>query len=92
MNTQQIPVIYADAGNKMVLSDPNSPESIIKRAKEQEAQSGADTKYDATPPPRLENFQDVTIVWTNNIHEKEVTLGLFLASAVLLLLYAAAPE
>lgn len=82
---QQIPIISPDAGDTIALQDPNSPASIMKKAKEMEAQSAADRKFDATAPPR-EGFQ--------GCEEKthEITHALFLATSVLLLLYAAAPN
>lgn len=49
----QIPVISGDAGNPEALSNPNSPASIMKKLKETNAQTAADTKYDAAPPPRV---------------------------------------
>ena len=83
---QQIPVISPDAGDPVALQDPSSPASIMKRAKAMEAQTVADTRYDATPPPRREGFQDCT----KEYHE--ITHGLLLATSVLLLLYAVAPN
>ena len=83
--TQQIPIVTSDAGDKVALEDPNSPASIMKKSKEMEAQSAADMKYDAKAPPR-EGFQDCTDTYN------EIAHSLFLASAVLLLLYAAAPN
>lgn len=81
--TSEIPVISSDAGDPVALKDPNSPASIMKKAKEQEAQSAADKKYDAEAPVR-EGFEDPM-----NYHE--AIHSLFLASSVLLLLYFAAP-
>jgi hypothetical protein len=83
--TAEIPIISSDAGDPMALKDPNSPASIMKKAKEQEAQSAADMKYDAEAPPRVEGFEGPT-----NYHE--VVHSLFLASSVVLLLYFAAPN
>ena len=82
--TSEIPIISSDAGDPVALKDPNSPASIMKKAKEQEAQSAADKKYDAEAPARVEGFED-----SPNYHE--VIHSLFLASSVLLLLYFAAP-
>ena len=91
--SRAIPIISPNAGSPGVLADPLSPESIMKKAKEQEVQGGADMKYDATAPKRVEGFGgDVIVQWETTKREKEITLGLFLASSVLLLLYAAAPE
>ena len=94
MNTASYqPVITADAGDPAALSDPNSPASIMKKAKEQEAQSNADTKYDTTPPPRIDNFTDwVEIQWDGHHKSQETITGMFLALSVLLFLYAAAPS
>lgn len=84
--TQQIPVVSPDAGDPVALQDPSSPASIMKRAKSMEAQTAADTQYDATPPPRLEGFQDC------RTDSHEITHGLLIATSVLLLLYAVAPD
>lgn len=85
--TQQIPIISSDAGDPVALQDPSSPASIMKRAKAMEAQTAADRKYDATPPPpQKEGFQDCD----KEYHE--ITHGLLLATSVLLLLYAVAPN
>ena len=89
-----VPVITPDAGEAAALQDPNSPASIAKRAREMESQSGADMKYDARPPARVEPYQNwVEIQWDGEeTKAKEITMALFLASSVLLLLYAAAPN
>lgn len=90
---KMIPVVSPDAGSPGALQDPNSPESIMKKAREMEVQSGADMKYDATAPARVEAFGgDVIVVWEQRKKQHEITLGLFLASSILLFLYAAAPE
>ncbi len=83
--SQEIPIISSDAGDISALQDPNSPASIMKKAKEMEAQSTADRKFDASAPPR-EGFQDCD----SQYHE--ITHALLLASSVLLFLYAAAPH
>jgi hypothetical protein len=57
----------------------------MKKAKEMEAQTAADRKFDATAPPR-EGFEDC------NETPHEITHALLLATSVLLLLYAAAPN
>jgi len=91
--TTQIPVITPDAGDPKVLSDPNSVASIMKRAKEQQSQTGADTKYDSTPPeripqPQAQGFEDYGSCLEERV--KETGAGLFLSLSILLLLYAAA--
>jgi len=87
MNAQQIPIVSADAGNPQILADPNSPASIMKRAKETHAQSVADTKYDAMPPPRegegYSNYEPS--------NRKEIVAGFLISSAFLLFLYSIAP-
>jgi hypothetical protein len=83
--TKEIPVVSSDAGDPVALQDPNSPASIMKKAKEMEAQSTADKKYDATAPPR-EGFEDCTDGTAGILH------SLLLASSVLLILYAVAPN
>lgn len=94
LNPREVAIVSPDAGNTNVQEDPNSPNSILKKAKELEVQSGADTKYDATPPPRVEGYQgNVEVIWVDDeTQAKEITLALFLTSAVILLLYAAAPN
>jgi len=83
----QIPIVSADAGNPQALSDPNSPASIMKKAKESHSQSVADTKYDAKPPPRegegYTNYEPST--------RKEIIAGFLVSSAFLLFLYSVAP-
>lgn len=85
--TREIPIVTSDAGDPIALQDPNSPASIMKKAKEQEAQSGADTKFDAQAPPRVEQFQDYS---ESNYHQ--IMHSLFLASATVLLFYGVAPK
>ena len=57
MSYAEAPNISADAGNPQVLSDPNSPEAIARRAREAEAQSNEDKRYDATPATK-ESFRN----------------------------------
>ena len=84
-----IPVIMADAGNPGALADPNSPASIMKKAKESEVQTGVDTKFDAIVPPRVkEGFR--TLKEQNRT--ESILSSLFLAAAALLLLYKAAQD
>ena len=84
----QIPIVSADAGNPQALSDPNSPASIMKKAKEGHAQSVADTKYDAPPPPRegegYANYEPS--------NRKEIIAGFLVSSAFVLFLYSVAPQ
>jgi len=89
--TTQIPVITPDAGDPKALSDPNSVASIMKKAKEQQSQTGADTKYDSAPPERIpqpQGFEDYGSCLEEKV--KETGAGLFLSLSILLLLYAAA--
>lgn len=96
MNTvaKDIPIITPDAGDTTAQADPNSPASIAKRARELESQSAADMKYDARAPPRVEAYEDwIAIQWDGEeTKSKEITMALFLTTAVILLLYAAAPN
>lgn len=89
--TVQIPIVSPDAGDPIALSDPNSPASLAKRAREQESQSGADSLYDQPPPPRqTQGFEDYTPCF---LDELRVTgAGLFMSLGTLLLLYAVAPN
>ena len=89
--TVAIPVVTPDAGDPKALSDPNSVASIMKKAREQQSQTGADTKYDSPPPERIaqsgfQNYGDKS--FTEEI--KETGAGMFLSLSILLLLYAAA--
>lgn len=85
--------ISANAGDERALRDPNSPESIARRAQQVSAQSSEDQRYDAPPPERVSAFQDYVIVWDNEQkRSREITLGLFLALGTILFLYKAAPD
>jgi hypothetical protein len=88
---QEVGIVSSDAGDPKALEDPNSPASIMRKAKEQQAQSAADMKYDATVPAR-EGFQACVVEWEGRDKYHEVVQSLFLASAVLLFLYAASPS
>lgn len=90
MSLSEAPNISANAGDPGALSDPNSPESISRKAKLAQAQSAEDQVYDAPPP---EKFVDYIIVWENEQkRSREITTGLFLALGALLFLYKAAPD
>lgn len=41
-------------------SDPNHPKNVMRRTQMVAAQASADTKYDISPPPRVEAFVDFT--------------------------------
>lgn len=89
--TVQIPIVSPDAGDPVALSNPNSPASLAKRAREQESQSAADTLYDQPPPPRVpQGFQDFTPCFTDEL--RVTGAGLFMSLGVLFLLYAVAPN
>ena len=85
-------MISSDAGNPLALKDPSSPASLMKKAKEQEAQSAADMKFDAQAPPRVESFLSCSLESENPATSNEIVHSLFLAASVVLLLYAAAPN
>ncbi len=89
--TVQIPVVSPDAGDPIALSNPNSPASLAKRSREQEAQSSADTLYDQPPPPRVnQGFMNYSPCF---LDELRVTgAGLFMSVGALFLLYAVAPN
>lgn len=87
---REVPIISSDAGDTIALQDPTSPASIMKKAKQQEAQSAADMKYDAQAPP-AEGFENCVVEWEKPDTSNEIIHALFLASAVALLLYTAAP-
>ena len=69
---QEVPVITADTG------ESGGPASIIRKAKEQAAQTAADMKYDAPPPARLEGFCSMTQ------QQESIATSFFLASAIVL--------
>lgn len=82
--------ISGNAGDEKTLSDPNSPEAISRRAEKANKQSTVDKQYDAPPPER---FTDYVIVWDDDAkRSREISSSLFLALAVLLFLYKAAPD
>jgi hypothetical protein len=87
---QEVPIVSSDAGDRVALANPNSPASIMKKAKEQQAQSAADMKYDATAPAP-EGFQNCIVEWENPNQYHEIVHALFLAASAALFLYAAAP-
>jgi hypothetical protein len=91
--TVQIPIVSPDAGDPVALSDPNSPASLAKRAREQESQSGADTLYDQPPPSRVSQAQGFINYTPCFIDELRITgAGLFISLGALFLLYAVAPN
>lgn len=88
----QSPNNSPNAGDPKALEDPNSPESISRRAKQAEAQSASDQRYDS-PPPKKESFQDIVVVWEDDRkRSREITNSLFLALGILLFFYKAAPD
>lgn len=104
--SEEVPIVSSDAGDKIALLDPNSPASIAKRAKDQAAQSGMDTMYDPMPPPR-EGYTDIqaspysdrliteftVIPYTETVlTARETIAATLVTTAVLLILYAIAPN
>ena len=82
--------ISANAGDQTALSDPNSPESISRRAQQSQAQTSEDSRYDTTTKS---GFQDFIIVWENDQKQsREISMAIFLALGTLLFLYKAAPD
>lgn len=51
-----IPVVTSAGGTNVAYKDPNSPEGILKRTTELNAQTAVDTKYDAAASPYTEAF------------------------------------
>lgn len=51
-----IPVVTAAGGTENAYKDPNSPESILKKTTELNAQTAVDTKFDAAMSPYHEGF------------------------------------
>ena len=80
-----IPVVTADAGDPVALSNPNSIASIMKRASEQRSQTVADTKYDATPPARIEPYTNIQANIHTNI--KDTGASFLLSASILLVIY-----
>jgi hypothetical protein len=90
MSSAEAPNVSANAGDETALSNPNSPEAIARRAKQAEAQSSEDQRYDSPPP---QGFTDYIVVWENDQkRSKEISAGLFLSLGILLFLYKAAPD
>lgn len=93
MSTAESPNISARSGDDATLSNPNSPESIARRAEQARIQSAADQQYDAPPPERTSGFLDYIVQWDDQRkRSSEITAGLFLALGTLLFLYKAAPN
>lgn len=90
MSSVNSPNISADAGNEQVLSNPNSPEAIARRAKQSEVQASEDKRYDAKPAERFTDF--IVQVEDDRKRSREITSALFLSLGVLLFLYKAAPD
>jgi hypothetical protein len=83
----------ASAGDEKALSNPNSPESVARRAQESQAQASEDQRYDAPPPTKKAGFQDYIIVWEDDRKRStEISSAIFLCLGVLLFLYKAAPD
>ncbi len=49
--SRDVPVVTADGATAAAYKDPNSPESIMRRAKTAEAQAAVDSKYDNSSSP-----------------------------------------
>lgn len=94
MPLAEAPNISANAGDEKVLSNPNSPEALSRRARAAEAQAAEDQRYDATPPTRSSaGFVDYVVMWDDERKTSlEISTGLFLALGVMLILYKAAPD
>lgn len=92
MSTIESANISANAGDEKVLSDPNSPEAISRRAQKADAQISEDTRYDAPPPERKAGFQDYLAIMEDCTERTTTMNALFLALGVLLFLYKAAPD
>lgn len=84
--------ISANAGDKKVLSDPNSPEAISLRAQKAQAQTAEDQRFDPTPPERTAGFQDFLATMEDNYESQKTVYALFLALATILFLYKGAPD
>lgn len=49
--SRDVPVVTADGATAVAYKDPNSPESIMRRAKTTEVQASVDSKYDNNTSP-----------------------------------------
>ena len=49
--SRDVPVVTADGATAIAYKDPNSPESIMRRAKTAEVQASVDSKYDNNTSP-----------------------------------------
>ena len=49
--SRDVPVVTADGATAAAYKDPNSPESIMRRAKTAEVQAAVDSKYDNNTSP-----------------------------------------
>jgi len=48
---KNVPVVTANGGTKNAYNDPNSPESLLKKITDMNAQAATDTKYDVAVSP-----------------------------------------
>lgn len=54
--TAGVPLLGPNAGSAQASTDPMSPQSLGAAALMQQLQATADTRYDPTVPPPIENF------------------------------------
>jgi hypothetical protein len=66
-------------------NDPSNPRNVIRGLLTVAAQTNADTKYDAIPPPRVEAFTDITGAY------KYFFFALVIAATAILLLLTPRP-
>jgi hypothetical protein len=59
--SRDVPVVTADGATAAAYNDPNSPESIMRRAKTAEVQAATDSKYDNNTSP-YEGFQGAALL------------------------------
>jgi hypothetical protein len=53
-----IPIVTSAGGTTAAYKDPNSPESILKKTTEVQAQSAVDSKYDVAQSPYAQGFKN----------------------------------
>ena len=81
-----VPIISKSGGDPNAYNDPNSPESIVKRTAEMNAQVAVDSKYDVASNNFHEN-KPVTESFSNYDSPASINIILVLITLLLLLLF-----
>lgn len=88
--SKDVPVVTADGGTAIAYKDPNSPESIMRRAKTAEVQASVDSKYD-TNVNAYEGFRRQGLNITGTTTFLTIILILLLIFAYFFLKYRKSP-